>query len=351
MDDLPRTLQDFRRPPGVIKEDYEDFVVEEIPLYPADGAGTHTYFLLEKAGLSTVQAVHDVARGLNVGRRDIGYAGLKDARGVTRQWMSVEHVDARRLRGLKIPRIRIVETTRHRNKIRIGHLRGNAFTIRVRDTQPGRVDEVASALEKLGVRGVPNYFGEQRFGSRGDTWMVGRAMSRSDGNRRRALSAIDKRTRFFYVSAYQSYLFNRVVAARLSGGLGQLWDGDLAWLHANGAVFHVEEASVEQPRADSFEISPSGPLFGQRMTEPTGKPGELEQEVLSAERVPVKALAAPPWRVSGSRRPLRFRPEDGSIRVGADARGTYLELRFALPRGCYATSLLRELFDVRAMQG
>src|SRR5690606_18406346 len=92
MEDWPRLLTDFEPLPGVIKEDYDDFVVEELPLYAASGAGTHTYFLLEKRGLSTMQAVNDMARALGVRRIDIGYAGLKDARAVTRQWMSVEHV-------------------------------------------------------------------------------------------------------------------------------------------------------------------------------------------------------------------------------------------------------------------
>src|SRR5688572_14988833 len=124
MNALPRLLSDLTPVPGVLKEDYTDFEVEELPLYPFRGEGTHTYFLLEKSGLSTMQAVQDLARALGRLRYEIGYAGLKDARAVTRQWMSLEHVDEAAVRGLEIPRMRILEITRHTNKLRIGHLRG-----------------------------------------------------------------------------------------------------------------------------------------------------------------------------------------------------------------------------------
>lgn len=408
MPELPRVLGDFVPVPGLIKTDYADFTVEEIPLYPADGVGTHTYFLVEKAGLSTPQAVHDIARALNVRRHEIGFAGLKDARAVTRQWMSVEHVAPERVAALDIPRLRVLETTRHHNKIRLGHLRGNAFTIRIRQTQTDRVAALQDALSVLARRGVPNYFGVQRFGYRGDTWQIGRAilrgeideavdlilgrpgpdehgdtrrarilyeqgqylqaahawprlfhterralklLARADGKRRRAFAAVDKTTRMFYVSAYQSHLFNQVLAARLPSGLDRLWPGDLAWLHASGAVFRVEDATLEQPRADAFDISPTGPLFGCRMTEPTGPAGELEARVLEHEGVAVSAFRGGALRVNGGRRPLRFRPEDARLALGADARGAYLELRFMLPRGCYATALLRELFRVEAPHG
>jgi len=401
MSDLPRQLDDFEPLPGTIKADYSDFVVEEIPLYPADEVGTHTYFLLEKTGLSTTQAVHDLARALNVRRHDIGFAGQKDSKAITRQWMSVEHVAPERVSAIDLPRLRILKTTRHGNKLRLGHLRGNAFTIRVRQTRPERLAELQDALRLLSRGGVPNYFGSQRFGYRGDTWRTGRAilcgrpeeaidmllgrpgpkdhgpirrarqlyergdyvkaarqwpgmfhaerralksLGSSGGQRKRALAAIDKSTRTFYLSAYQSHLFNQVVARRIESGLGTLWTGDLAWLHATGAVFRVEDAAHEQPRADAFEISPSGPLFGRRMTEPSAAVAEVEAGVIAAERLPPGVFERVYPRVSGGRRPLRFPLDQARISLGADQRGPYLELWFVLPRGCYATALLRELF-------
>jgi tRNA pseudouridine13 synthase len=399
--ELPRLLADFRPLSGTIKSAPEDFIVEEIPLYPADGHGTHTFFLVEKTGLTTAQAVHYLARALNVRRHEIGFAGQKDSQAVTRQWMSVEHVDPDVVAALSAPRLRILEVTQHGNKLRLGHLRANRFTIRIRQTEPQRLDELRDALAMLERRGAPNYFGPQRFGYRGDTWAIGRAilnreidqavdlvlgcptqhdypeakharelyergdylaaakawpsafhterraskaLAQSGGKRKRGFSAIDRTTRTFYVSAYQSHLFNRVVAARIGSGLEQLWIGDLAWMHASGAVFRVEDAALEQPRARQFEISPSGPLFGYRMTEPEGKPGEIEAAILADEHLSRDAFQAGPLRVKGARRPLRFRPADASVCLGADQAGPYLEMAFSLPRGCYATTLLRELF-------
>lgn len=402
MTDLPRQLTNFTPLPGLIKSDYEDFVVEEIPLYPADGTGTHTYFLLQKAGLSTTQAVADIARSLNVRRQDIGFAGLKDSRAVTRQWMSIEHIEPKLLEALQIPRIHVLETTRHHNKLRLGHLKGNHFTIRVRQTEPDRLAETQDAMARLAQLGVPNYFGVQRFGYRGDTWAVGRAIVRNDpdeavdlmlgrpgpldtgpvrrarelyergkyieasqtwpgmfrterralkaldrakGKRRRALGAVDRSARNFFVSSYRSRLFNRVLAERMPTGLEQLWNGDLAWLHASGAVFRVEDPLAEQPRADAFEISPTGPLFGYRMTEPTGRVADLESQILADEGLAPESFRQGPIRARGMRRPLRFQPTNARISLGADSRGAYLALEFTLPRGCYATSLLRELFS------
>lgn len=398
---LPRVLDGLEPPPGAIKSDYEDFVVDEIPLYSPSGTGDHTYFLLEKRGLSTMQAVHDIARQLNVRRRDIGYAGMKDARAVTRQWMSIEHVDPDRLRSLQITRMNVIEVSRHSNKLRLGHLVGNRFVIKVRQTRPERLAELQDGLATLAKRGVPNYFGQQRFGGRGDAWLSGRAVVRGDlaealdivlgqpsdfdrgdvrrarelyekgkfgdasrawpglfrderralkalqrtkGNKKRGFLAIDKSLRRFYVSAFQSYLFNQVAAERVKIGLDTLWKGDLAYRHANGAVFTVEDPEVEQPRATAFEISPSGPLFGYRMTEPAGRANEIEARVLAAEELQPESFRAEKLRVKGARRSIRFQPTDASMKLGADDRGAYLELRFALPRGCYATSLLRELF-------
>lgn len=401
MTENPRLLADVEPCPGAIKSDYEDFVVEEIPLYAASGEGTHVYFLIEKTGLSTMQAIHDIAQRLGVRRMDIGYAGLKDARAVTRQWLSVEHIDPARITGLDVARVKVLETTRHGNKLRIGHLRGNRFEIKVRGADAARLAALQDGLARLARVGVPNYFGEQRFGARGDLWQVGRAMVRDDlgealdlllgrpgprdrgsirqarsvyeaghyeearrlwpgmfreerralrtlaqngGNKKRALLSIDKHTRQFYISAYQSHLFNRVVAARLATGIERLFDGDLAWLHANGAVFRVESAATEQPRADAFEISATGPLFGTRMTEPTGRPAEIERECLVAEELGAEAFKADKLKCAGGRRPLRFPVSSASMRLEGDERGPYLGVRFVLPAGCYATSVLRELF-------
>ena len=407
MDDLPRLLADFDRLPGEIKTEYEDFQVEELPLYPHSGEGDHTFFLLEKRGLNTIQAIHDIAFALDRPRRDFGYAGMKDARAVTRQWISIEHCPAEALRALKIPRMKILDITRHGNKLKLGHLRGNRFTIRVRKTATERLSDLRGALEELVKRGAPNYFGPQRFGMRGDNADVGYAVLQDDyqrvldlvlgkpgphdfgeilrarqlydqgkfdqarnrwpgmfrdqrralkilaqtGKPKRAFLAFDRDSLRFYVSAYQSSLFNEVVAERLETGLDRLQLGDLAFRHIGGAVFRVEDVEKEQPRADVFEISPSGPLYGQRMTAASGAPGEAEAKVLADAGLTIDAFTSRTVRAPGGRRPLRFCPTGAKVDLGADERGAYFALEFELPRGSYATALLRELFGVTSADG
>ena len=154
---------------------------------------------------------------------------------------------------------------------------------------------------------------------------------------------MDRAIKRLYVSAYQAWLFNQVVAARIDG-LDRLMVGDLAWRHANGAAFLVEDAAEEQPRCDAFEISPSGPLFGYRMTEAQGEPGDMErQPLLDAGLTPEDFRAPAAQKARGARRPLRFGLADVVVDSGQDGDGPYIELRFALPSGCYATTVLREV--------
>jgi tRNA pseudouridine13 synthase len=397
---LPFLIEDVPPVPGTIKADYEDFQVEELPLYAPSGQGDHVYFTVEKRGLTTHQAVRDVARALGINPRDIGVAGNKDARGVTRQMMSVEHVAPTRIEALTIPRLSILQVTRHRNKLRTGHLLGNRFTIKLRDTDITRVADVEKVLNRLHQRGVPNYYGPQRFGNRGDTWQVGRALLKGDyqaaagiiagtpgpadigeiaearalfdrgefqasaarwpsgfqecvalsramhrfkGNAQKAVQSLHKKTIGLYVSAFQSELFNRVVALRIKE-LDIIKEGDVAWKHENGAAFLVETPEADQPRADRFEISPTGPLFGKKMKAPAHAVADLEARILESSGISLDALPKKgPLRCQGGRRPLRFRPESPGVKTGRDDRGPFLELSVALRAGCYATSLLREI--------
>jgi tRNA pseudouridine13 synthase len=405
---LPYLTADIAPVAAAIKRRYEDFSVEEIAAYEPCGQGDHVYFTIEKRGLSTLRAVGDIARKLGVLTKDIGLAGLKDARAVAVQTLSVEHVDPRRLEGLDIPRIRVLGVTRHRNKLKIGHLHGNRFVIRLRDVEKGREDDIARCCEVLLSRGVPNYFGQQRFGSRGDTWRIGQAVLENDqqtaidlmlgrpgpsdtgdvlkarqlydagdfaaaakawpygfrdnvracrvlernrGNARRAFHAVDQRLKKFYVNAFQSHLFNRVLGARIDE-IDRVRDGDLAWKHDNGAVFRVEDAAVEKDRAGRFEISPTGPIFAPRMTRPGGDIDELEQSVLREAGIGEENFARlARMKLHGARRPLRFRPEDLQAATGRDEHGYFVELRFSLPAGCYATMILREICKTNLEEG
>jgi tRNA pseudouridine13 synthase len=397
---LPFLTRDVPPVPGAVKQRREDFHVEEVPLYEPSGSGTHVYFTIVKTGLPTMEAVRQIAQALGVASRQIGYAGLKDARAVTRQLLSVEHVDPDRIASVNLPGIRVVDVSRHGNKLRIGHLKGNRFAVRMRHVDPERLPDVRAVLEILARRGLPNYFGPQRFGLRGDTWQIGRGMLRQDwdecidvmlgrpgpkddgevlearqlyergeyakasdawpwafhnerracrtlaktkGSRQRAFKAIDKNVRRFYISAYQSWLFNRVVADRIDE-LDRLWPGDLAYRHPQGAIFAVQDVQVEQPRCDVMEISPSGPLFGYRMSQPTGRAGEIEAAVLAADNLALADFRSPgAHRIKGGRRALRVPITDVSAEAGSDEHGPFIELRFFLPAGSYALCVVREI--------
>ena len=159
---LPFLTAELRGTGGTIKTREEDFVVEEIPLYAACGEGTHLYAYIEKKGMATIDALVQIARALNVPREQIGYAGLKDARAVTRQWISIEHTDPEKLRQLETSRIKVLQTSRHTNKLKLGHLAANRFVIRLRNCNMPVKEAMQHAQNIMVVlkhRGVPNFLG------------------------------------------------------------------------------------------------------------------------------------------------------------------------------------------------
>lgn len=383
---------------GLIKERVEDFVVEELPLYPPSGEGQHTFFEIRKVGLSTFQAAQAVAQALGVSPRIVSYAGLKDAQATTCQVLSVEGVPPEAVLAVDVPNIAVLWAERHGNRLKIGHLRGNRFTIRIRNVDEKALVPCQKILEVLGRRGVPNRFGLQRFGQRGNSGLLGRAvldkdatefiqgllgqphpsesprvqaarqqfesghweqalslfpgnmtqerqalktLIRSNGDVDRTYASVPKRLKMFFLSAYQSELFNQVLDARL-GTLDRVYQGDLAMKHPGRSVFLVEDEAAEQPRAAGFEISPTGPLFGYKMIEPQGRQGELEAAILAAEKLTLESFRIGAGiKARGERRALRFQihqPEwwydEGVV------------LRFWLDRGCYATTVLGEIMKV-----
>jgi tRNA pseudouridine13 synthase len=312
----------------------EDFVVEEIPLYAPSGEGAHTFVHVEKRGLSTEEAARRLARLAGVAPREVGYAGRKDRAGVTRQWLSVPGLAPERALGHVEPDLRVLAAARHPHRLRTGHLAGNRFHVVVRGLAPERAAGAAERLGALARGGMRNRFGAQRFAGDG----IARARTLLAG----AATPRDRRAARFWLSALQALAFNEVLARRpLAPGV--LEAGDVAYVHASGASFVVEDAAREAPRAASFEISPSGPLFGTRLLEPRAAPGVRERAVLDELGIPARgALRAPRGiRLRGARRPLRVRPEEASCeRLAPDA----VRLCFRLPPGSYATVLVEELF-------
>lgn len=383
---------------GAIKVHPEDFLVEELPLYPPLGQGEHTFFEIEKVGISTFQAVKRLARALGVPPQRISYAGLKDAQAVTRQVLSVQGASPDAVMAVGVPQITVRWAERHRNKLKIGHLKGNRFVVRIREVDESTLPVAQSILDILVQRGVPNYYGPQRFGQRGDSALLGRAILRRDpqafingflggphpnehqaiqeararydegqwqqalelmppylSDERRALQAlvqgkgdyvrayasVPKRLKTFLLSAYQSELFNRVLDARLDS-LDRVYAGDVAVKHPGHSVFLVEDESIEQPRAAQFEISPTGPIYGFKMMQAGGQQGALEAAVLGQEGLdPEDFRVGEGIHAQGARRALRFQCQEARLWYDQG-----LVLSFWLERGCYATALLAEIMKV-----
>jgi tRNA pseudouridine13 synthase len=323
---------------GRYKVEPEDFVVDEIPAYEPQKYGEHIYLQVEKRGLSTLDLLDEVARLLKVHPRSIGVAGLKDKQAISRQWISVHGVDEAAARSLSGQGWRVVQASRHGNKLQMGHLRGNRFSITLRGTKPGDAEVAAAALAELERQGVPNYFGEQRFGKRGAN--LQRGLEILGGGAARLSRSMPRRVFGLCIAAVQSEIFNRVVMARLSG-LGALLAGDLAILHRNHACFPIEDPAKEQARADAFELSPSGPMHGPKMPDPIGEPKRIEDEAMAAIGVAREQFVNLPFGFgAGERRPLRMPVADAAA---APAAPDAVTVSFSLPRGCFATSVLREL--------
>lgn len=394
MHNLPYLTIDLPGIGGQLKVEPEDFFVEEIPLYTPAGHGQHVYVKIEKRGLSTYVAIKMIARALNISPGYIGHAGLKDAQAVTRQTLSIDRVAPEAVAALHIPNIKILEVDRHNNKLRIGHLAGNRFVIRVRHVSPEALPVAETIMAILLQKGVPNFFGEQRFGHRENTHLLGETLVRRDAagfvaaylgrpqsheaphiqaarqlidearwsdalaqwpnnlpDERRVLAAIiksagqlevafaalDVKLKSFFVSAFQSQLFNELLIQRLNS-LDRLQTGDVAYIHGKGASFIVTDAAAEQPRADHFEISPSGPLFGPKTLLAEGEPGRQERDILAAKNLTVDDFRLPGLKLQGARRPYRINLKQAKIWWDND-----LWVSFELQPGAYATTVMAEI--------
>ncbi len=381
---------------GLYKEQPDDFQVEELPLYPCSGSGEHLYLWIEKQGISSRELLRQLARGLRLNERDLGYAGLKDARARTRQMISIPVRCSDQLAGLRLHNARILRSERHGNKLRLGHLAGNRFTIRLREVHPQAAERAAAIFAVLQQRGVPNRFGEQRYGVLGNSALLGLLLLKNDysqfcrellgdpaairnpewhaaatafrnsdlqrcldslpqrmrderrlvrllleGNSARsAVLALPRNLLRLFLSAAQSQLFDQLLEQRLPD-LQLLQNGDIAFKHGNGACFRVTDADQEQQRADDFEISPTAPLFGHKLMLAEQLPGRQETALL--EKV---GLTLTSWKLGaglnmpGERRPLRVPLMHPQI---SEADENSLLLSFCLPKGSYATSVLFEL--------
>jgi tRNA pseudouridine13 synthase len=330
----PRLTEDVPGCGGAFKLVPEDFEVEELPAYQPSGEGEHLYLWVEKRGRDTREVVRALAAALGVEEGDVGVAGMKDRQAVTRQLLSVPARAEPRLPDFTLEGVRVLWARRHGNKLRTGHLRGNRFRLRLRGVRD--VGAARESFSRLAARGVPNYFGEQRFGRAGDNADLGRLLLLGQRLPRRP----DKFQRKLYLSAFQSRLFNRALAERLRAGtFDSALLGDVLRREDSGGLFVCEEPAVDAPRVASFEVSPAGPLFGPRMTAAAHGVAEAEARLLADEGVTLEDFRRGGEETQGGRRPYRVRLGAASLEV----EGEDLVLAFELPRGAYATEVLHEL--------
>lgn len=398
---------------GLIKQRDEDFLVDEVPLYEPCGEGEHIYLYVEKRGLSTIQMRDEIARHFRVHPGAIGHAGLKDKHAITRQVVSV-HTPGKRpedFPSFQHPRISVLWVDLHRNKLQRGHLTGNRFSIKVRGVEATAAVHAHRALSILEKTGVPNRFGVQRFGYLRNNHLIGRAMILGDaeaavdmllgvgevvprlqrdarvaysagdmgtayelmpklfkgerqalrvlaagGDKAAALRAIDATAAGFFISSFQSAVFNTLLNRRvLDGAIDRLGVGDLAFIIKSRATFEVHPETLTEPdlteRLRRFEIAPSGPMWGTTMRRASGAVDAAELAALGATGVTVDDLHRCEQRdgylmIGGDRRPLRIPVIDPQVEGGVDEHGAYVRCAFELPRGSFATTVMDEVMKV-----
>ncbi|MDR6935167.1 tRNA pseudouridine(13) synthase TruD [Luteibacter sp. 3190] len=325
----------FGAPPlkGRLRSAPDDFFVEEVSGYEADGTGEHAFLVVEKRGANTEWVARELAKFAGVQAMNVGYAGMKDRHAVTRQVFTV-HLPGKAdpdWSAFPAEGVTILSSARHSRKIKRGALRGNRFVLVLREVEGDR-DEAEGRLAAIAARGVPNYFGEQRFGLGGNN--VAQAKAMFAGRR------VDRDKRSILLSAARSHIFNGVLAERVAAGRWDSpMDGEIWSLEGSRSWFGPEafDATLAE-RLARFDIHPSGPLWGSGDTPAVGAAGELERAVAARDEDLAKGLAGA--RMDQERRALRLRPRDLAWRWLDDGA---LEVAFGLPAGAYATTVLREV--------
>ncbi len=313
----------------------DDFFVEELPGFEPSGAGEHLLLTVEKRGMNTAFAAKTLAQWAGVAESAIGYAGMKDRHAVTRQRFSVwlPKKCAPDLTTLESDELRVLEHAWHSRKLPRGALAGNRFVLVLREIDGVR-DAIEARLRAMAALGVPNYFGEQRFGRGGNN--VSQAVAMFAGRR------VKREERGMLLSAARSELFNRVLAARVvAGNWNQALAGDVWMLDGSHSVFGPEALTPQlQSRLEAFDIHPTAPLWGAGELRSDAAARELELTALQGDTATRLRTGLEQTGLRQERRALRLRPNQLQWRWCDDGA---LELEFTLPPGAYATTLLREL--------
>ena len=337
----------------VFKQNKDDFVVTELPLYDFSGEGEHLILKIRKKDLATWDAIEILAKYLNCSSRDFGYAGLKDKNAMTVQSISIHRKYEEALKSFNHDNLKILETTYHNNKIKIGHLKGNKFFIRLKRVGSIEKRKIEEALGQIVHNGIPNYFGYQRFGIEGDNYKKGKDII--DGK----LKEKRRNLKQMYINAYQSYLFNswlskrieisklieafepKEIYQRLNLPLDvvkqmkkqkhpfKLMTGDLLSHYPFGKIFTIEDLDEESQKFNDRDRVPTGLLSGKRVKISVDLAYEIEKEFEAHTGE------------DGARRFAWIFPEDISSNYKEDKN--WMELQFYLPKGSYATEVIAEI--------
>ena len=321
---------------GKIRTVPEDFIVKEILAFEPSGTGEHVFLQIEKTGENTDYVARQLARFANVRQRDVSFAGLKDRHAVTTQWFSVW------LPGKADPdwtqfetdSMKVLHTMRHARKLKRGVLSGNSFKLIIRDWQ-GDKDKTIQQLGAMKTNGIANYYGSQRFGNEGQN--VNKALGMFLG------AKTGREQRSLYLSAARSYLFNQILADRVTrNNWNQPVAGDTYMFDLSHSCFKsgLPDAEIIR-RLDAKEIHPTGALWGRGETGVSADTQSIEQGIIDA--YPQLAQGLIDSEVDKDRRTLRVNVQDLHWQFVND---TTLELVFTLPAGSYATSVLREIIKL-----
>jgi tRNA pseudouridine13 synthase len=335
------------------KQSPRDFVVEEIPLYEFSGEGEHLILQVRKKNLTTNEMIGQIARYLGIKNKEIGYAGLKDKNAMTVQYISLHKKYKEALENFNFDGIKILSKTYHNNKIRIGHLRGNRFYIKLKKVNPTSAAKIDEALKNIEAFGMPNFFGYQRFGKDGDNHILGEKIAKGEARER------NPRVKKLLINAYQSHLFNLWLSRRLEINSlvssfkveeietllnmpneevkkmkaqkhpFKLISGDVMEHYPHGRLFDFEGDEEDLKRFEARDISVTGLLCGKKVRLASQNARVVEKDYDDE------------INADGARRYAWVYPTEIEGRFN-QVEAQY-EMNFTLPKGSYATVLIEEI--------
>lgn len=334
---------------GVYKKTAEDFIVEEQIAFTLSGEGEHLWCWVEKVGENTDWVSHQLAKWAGVPTSRIGVAGQKDRHAVTRQWFSIQLPGQQDPNPdhLQLDSVKILKMVRHQRKLQTGGLKGNRFELVIRDIA-GNCDDLEQRLQAIKTRGVPNYFGEQRFGNYGAN--LPKATEFFNGT----LTRVKRNQKSMYISAARSWMFNLILSERIkNGNWNAFLDGDVMQLEGSSKWFAEDGSADLAKRVQEADLHPTGPLVGRGQLPSKLEVLTLESQVLAPFANWVLGLEA--LGLKQDRRALRVMPamltwQWLESESGQKTDSVALKVSFALPAGSYATMVLRELMQVEDAQ-